>query len=297
MRQVMKRALAAIMVACWMMGAATPAIAHRPPDLSAIMKPELFPDAFEVSKAIAKAKPGELIVVRGHIPAKDGFDPAMAIFTVEEAPPADAPATKQAPPSMQVRLLDAGGEPLKGSVEQQQRLKAGAEVFVLGTVRSCDGRSTLVVDAAALHVPRGGLPAGLFVKEADPAAQDVSKARKESMKVGQSVTLRGRVGGGPNPFVDGRAMFTIVGRGLKPCNENPDDRCVTPWDYCCDSKAEIVANSVTVQVADTKGQPLRTGMKGRRGLRELSEVVVKGKVTAVSGQGVVVTAETVAVTP
>ncbi len=299
MRQAVRRvAVIAVAMCCVAWGVADSLAGHagdRPPDIAGMMKPELFPGAVEVSEAVAKGKPGEMIALRGHVPAKDGFDASRAIFRLEETPTADGVTPASDRPVATVRLVSAAGEPLKGSVEQQQRLKAGAEVFVLGTVRSGDGKAAVEVDAVALHVPRGGLPPGFFLKEADPAAKDVSEARTQPLKVGQDVTLRGRIGGGTSPFVAGRAIFTIVGRALTPCNEKPDDHCGTPWDYCCDSKAEIVANSVTVQIADPKGQPLRTSMKGRRGLRELSEVVVVGKVTAVGGEGVVVTATSIAV--
>ena len=86
-----------------------------------------------------------------------------------------------------------------------------------------------------------------------------------------------------------------MGRGLKSCNENPDDHCKMPWDYCCETKADILANSVTVQIADAKGQPLRTDMKGRRGLKELSEITVVGTVTVADSKAVVVNASLIQV--
>jgi hypothetical protein len=54
---------------------------------------------------------------------------------------------------------------------------------------------------------------------------------------------------------------------------------------------------VTVQVVDAKGAPLRTDLKRRRGLKELSEVVVTGTVAVAGEKGVVVTAATMHVIP
>ena len=154
-----------------------------------------------------------------------------------------------------------------------------------------NGKDSLTLSATAVHVPRSPLPVGFFTAIAPAAAVDVSARRKAGgLKVGDEVVLRGRIGGSKDPFVTGRAMFTLMGRALKPCNENPDDACSRPWDYCCETKADILANSVTVQLVDEKGQLLRTAMKGRFGLKELSEVVVTGKVTTADAKAVVITA-------
>ena len=29
--------------------------------------------------------------------------------------------------------------------------------------------------------------------------------------------------------------LAVVDNALKPCNEQDDDACETPWDYCCDT--------------------------------------------------------------
>jgi len=89
----------------------------------------------------------------------------------------------------------------------------------------------------------------------------------------------------------------VADRKLKSCDEIPGDNCPKPWDYCCETKEDILANSVTVQVTDAKGQILRTDMKGRRGLKELSEMVMVGKVASADGKAVVVNATAVYATP
>jgi len=197
-----------------------------------------------------------------------------------------------------IRVVDAGGKTLRGSLRGKHGLKSGQEVFVTGVVESANGTDTLVVTVASMHVPRASLPVGLFVERPSEEARDVSEVRKAGgLKAGDRVSLRGRVGGSKDPFVSGRAVFTLVGRGLKACNEIPGDQCSAPWDYCCDTASEINANSVTVQVVDAKGAPLRTDLRGRRGLKELSEVVVTGTVAVAGEKGVVVTAATMHVIP
>ena len=58
-------------------------------------------------------------------------------------------------------------------------------------------------------------------------AMDVIKVRKEA-KDDENIVIVGRIGGSENPWVEGRAAFSIVDPSLKPC----EDGCPKPWDYC-----------------------------------------------------------------
>ena len=120
------------------------------------------------------------------------------------------------------------------------------------------------------------LPAGLMAAQAPADAKGVVDARKAGD--GEEVVVRGRIAGSAEPFTEGRAQFQLVDMGVKACSEMPDDKCETPWDLCCEDKKSIAENSVTVQVAGADGRPLKAELKGVNGLKELSEVTVKGKV-------------------
>lgn len=152
------------------------------------------------------------------------------------------------------------------------------------------------VDAPTTRQVAASLPATLFVSTPPAGARDVSEARKGAdFKVGDRVVLRGRIGGSAEPFVAGRAVFTVVGRGLKACNEIPGDTCSRPWDYCCDTTEEITANSATIQVVDEKGALVRADMKGVHGLKELSEIIIAGTVAVADGNALVVNANSLTV--
>lgn len=271
-------------------------------DVKALFSPTLPTGALEIPAAMTAAKVGETITVRGTVAiSKDAHGEDLATFIlVDESMRKGAAPSKDAMPQtasdipaegrMTMQVMDGDGKVMKQRSEFRARLKHGAEVFVTGVVAAANGKDELVVNVKVFHVPHDSMPNGFFVDKA-PEAVDVSEARKAgTMKEGDEVVLRGRVGGSKDPFVEGRAVFTLMGRALKACNENPDDKCSVPWDYCCETKADIAANSVTVQVVDGKGRPLRTSMKGRRNLKELSELVVVGKVTSVKGGAVVVSA-------
>ncbi len=275
-------------------------------DVKTMIKAELPPGAMEITDAMKSANVGQTITVRGYVAmAKDAFDKGVATFTLvdEAARKGDRPApnalpdTSDAIPSASratIRIVDASGKPLSDSLKGKHGLAPGVEVFVTGTVDAANGSDSLVLTATSMHIPRAPLPVGFFKDTLPEDAKDVSQARKAAtLKVGDDVVLQGRIGGSKEPFVAGRAVFTLMGRGLKPCNENPDDRCSMPWDYCCESRDDIVANSVTVQVVDAKGRILRTDMKGRRALKELSEIVVTGKVASASAGVVIVNATSI----
>jgi hypothetical protein len=131
--------------------------------------------------------------------------------------------------------------------------------------------------------PAPGKPAGTatpYVLIDEPAgAKSVAEVRRTA-KDNDEVVAVGRVGGSTDPFVEGAAAFTLVDASLKPCS----DGCPTPWDYCCDAPATVAANSAMVQVVDADGRLVATGAKNLLGVKELSEVVVRGKAKR-DGQG------------
>ena len=64
----------------------------------------------------------------------------------------------------------------------------------------------------------------------------------------------------------------------------PEDECPTPWDVCCDDPDVITASIATIQVVDDEGRPLKSGLRGVGGMKELSSLVVKGVVAKGSNE-------------
>ena len=79
---------------------------------------------------------------------------------------------------------------------------------------------------------------GFLAKAEIPGAKDVIAVRKDS-KDGDDIVVVGRIGGSIDPWVEGRAAFSIVDRSLKACSDDKEDgepcSCKTPWDYCCET--------------------------------------------------------------
>ncbi len=134
------------------------------------------------------------------------------------------------------------------------------------------------------------LPSGFFLAAAPKEAVEV-KDSKPKAKVGETVTIIGRIGGSREPFVDGRAIFTLVDTRLKACGEGAEeDGCKTPWDYCCEPRKELTANMATVRIVGADGQPLKSGLKNVQGLKPLARVTVVGTVAEAEGGVLVVNA-------
>jgi hypothetical protein len=97
---------------------------------------------------------------------------------------------------------------------------------------------------------------------------------RRDAKDGAEMVVTGRV----KDFVPGRAVFTLIDSELKSCAENEGDTCTTPWDYCCEEADVVAKNTITVEIHDSAGRPLRTGFQGFHGLDNLQTVVLRGKI-------------------
>lgn len=85
---------------------------------------------------------------------------------------------------------------------------------------SSDGQTKAPVDGSKY----------VLTKEPD-GVKDVIAARKDAQDEDEVVVV-GRIGGSENPWVKGRAAFTIVDPSLKSCAEIGSDNCPKPWDFC-----------------------------------------------------------------
>lgn len=144
--------------------------------------------------------------------------------------------------------------------------------------------------------PSPSVPDGVFVAKVAEKPIDVSDAKKASRE-GEEVVIHGRIGGSKSPFVAERAMFTLADMRMPPCNANPDDKCPDPWDYCCEPKDKLLANTLTAQLTGPDGKPLKLDLNGVKGLKPLAEVIVAGRVASKSEQSMVVNIARIEVKP
>ena len=106
-------------------------------------------------------------------------------------------------------------------------------------------------------------------------AQSVIQVR-ENANDRDAVVVLGRIGGRKNPWIEGRAAFSIVDPTLKSCRETTGDSCPTPWDYCCETP-QLRTSTALVKIVDDDGNLVRSDARQLLGLKELETVVVKGQ--------------------
>jgi hypothetical protein len=124
-----------------------------------------------------------------------------------------------------------------------------------------------------LETTREGAPYLLATEPAD--AKGVIQLREQS-KDGDAIVVVGRVGGSKEPYVKGRAAFTIVDPSYQSCDERGES-CETPWDYCHATKDEMTRATALVKVVDAQGKTLAHDVQDLLGIKPLQTVVVQGR--------------------
>jgi hypothetical protein len=138
------------------------------------------------------------------------------------------------------------------------------------------GRQDQLPSAAPASSPASQVNGGQYVLASEPAeAEDVIAARKQAQD-DEEVVVVGRIGGSGNPWIEGRAAFSIVDPSLKACSDIPGDGCPSPWDYCCETD-KLPEATALVKVVDDQGKLVAADARELLGVKELQTVVVKGK--------------------
>ena len=118
-----------------------------------------------------------------------------------------------------------------------------------------------------------------WVLTSEPADATPVSEIKASAAEGDQVTMRGRIGGRMEPMSPGSPVFTVVDLAVPHCGEIPGDNCPAPWDYCCEPRESMTANTATIQLVGSDGLPLDTS-PAEHGFEPLDEVVIVGVVAA-----------------
>jgi hypothetical protein len=127
---------------------------------------------------------------------------------------------------------------------------------------------------AATNAP--SIDGSKFLLNEEPAEVATVIEARDASKDGEDIVLVGRIGGSVNPWVEGRAAFSIVDPTLKACSDIPGDECKKPWDYCCETH-KLPTSTAFVKFVDNDGRPLKADARELLSLKELQTVVVRGK--------------------
>jgi len=100
-------------------------------------------------------------------------------------------------------------------------------------------------------------------------------AARESSQDGAPLVLVGRIGGAANPWIDGRAAFTLLDASMSVVAEGEDDGdgelCM--GDCCATERLDC---TTLVKVVDAQGRLVPVDSRKLLGLKESDMVVVKG---------------------
>lgn len=114
----------------------------------------------------------------------------------------------------------------------------------------------------------------LLTEEPDGAV-GVIEAR-ESGQDGEDMVLVGRIGGASNPWIEGRAAFTLLDPSMLVVDESEgmEEGQLCTGDCCA---AELKECTTLVKVVDASGELVPVDARKLLGLNESMMVVVKGK--------------------
>jgi hypothetical protein len=115
-----------------------------------------------------------------------------------------------------------------------------------------------------------------YLLEKEPKNPRQVNTIRDEAKDGEDVIVTGRIGGRENPWIKDAAAFSIVDTSLKSCDQNPDETCPTPWDYCCE--ADVAKSTLMIKFTDEAGKLVKQDARELLGVKELQTVVIEGKV-------------------
>lgn len=135
-----------------------------------------------------------------------------------------------------------------------------------------------------------------YLLQAEPLGAEGVEQVREAAADDEEVVVVGRIGGSENPWIEGRAAFSIVDPSLKACSDIEGDTCPKPWDYCCETDKLPTATAL-VKVVDDAGELVGTDARELLDVKELSTVVVQGKAQRDDSGNLTVLAQDVYVRP
>ena len=154
---------------------------------------------------------------------------------------------------------------------------SAACLVLFAVLIGCSQETTQNASTPAVTSPTAtDIDGSVFILASEPeGAGDVIKVRSEAAN-DDEVLIVGRIGGSSDPWIEGRAAFTIVDQSLKACTDIPGDNCPIPWDYCCET-SKLPTSMALVKFVDDSGAVVKADAKGLLGVKELSTIIVKGK--------------------
>jgi len=129
--------------------------------------------------------------------------------------------------------------------------------------------------AVAASATAADIDGSQFLLEEEPLGAVGVIIARESAEDGEPLVLVGRIGGAANPWIDGRAAFTLLDASMSVVAEGEDDGdgelCM--GDCCATERLDC---TTLVKIVDEQGKLVPVDSRKLLGLSEADMVVLKG---------------------
>ena len=139
----------------------------------------------------------------------------------------------------------------------------------------CGGASDSTATAASATASTIDIDGSKFLLNEEPTGAVGVIAARESAEDGEPLVLVGRIGGAANPWIDGRAAFTLLDASMSVVaeGEDSDDGELCMGDCCATERLDC---TTLVKVVDEQGKIVPVDSRKLLGLSEADMVVIQG---------------------
>ncbi|MDZ4656095.1 MAG: hypothetical protein SH868_00810 [Bythopirellula sp.] len=141
--------------------------------------------------------------------------------------------------------------------------------FATGCEKATDSNAT------AAHATAVNIDGSKFLLSEEPDGAIGVIAARESAEDGKPLVMVGRIGGAANPWIEGRAAFTLLDASMTVVTEGEEaEGAICTGDCCANERLTCTA---MVKVVDAEGQLIAVDSRQLLGVKEADMVVVEGK--------------------
>ncbi len=142
--------------------------------------------------------------------------------------------------------------------------------FAVGCGTSADSVAT------AAHTPAVNVDGSKFLLTEEPEGAVGVIAAREEAEDGKPLVMVGRIGGAANPWIEGRAAFTLLDASMNvvAVGEDSVEGEICTGDCCA---TERLACTALVKVVNAEGQLIAVDSRQLLGVKEADMVVVEGR--------------------
>lgn len=131
-------------------------------------------------------------------------------------------------------------------------------------------------DSAVVQATAVSVDGSKYLLNEEPDGAVGVIAARETAEDGKPLIMVGRIGGLKNPWVDGRAAFTLLDASMEVVTEGEEmtDGAICTNDCCNDKRMTCTA---LVKIVDPKGSLISVDTRKLLGVKEADMIVVQGR--------------------